>query len=172
MRDGPWTAASRDKEQQKVMIPPRRKPTPETASHPSKPTVSGPFWAGRDRWTGKRLHQTYLPDGTLISTATECLFRVTGGKTLNEYMISGSPQIPDTVGNTPSQKQLSLATRAAGVVDPRSFRRDSRRPSAGSVALLKAEPGGAGTSKAWLGRLQNTAGTSALIGRRWKIFAW
>ena len=50
MRDDPWTAANRDKEQQKVTIPPRRKPTVETASPPSKPTVSGPFW------TGKNLH--------------------------------------------------------------------------------------------------------------------
>jgi hypothetical protein len=44
MRDDPWTAANRDKEQQKVTIPPKRKPTTETASPPSKPTVSGPFW--------------------------------------------------------------------------------------------------------------------------------
>jgi len=47
MRDDPWTAANRDKEQQKVTIPPRRKPTVETASPPSKPTVSGPFWTGK-----------------------------------------------------------------------------------------------------------------------------
>lgn len=47
MRDDPWTAANRDKEQQKVIIPPRRKPTAETASPPSKPTVSGPFWTGK-----------------------------------------------------------------------------------------------------------------------------
>jgi hypothetical protein len=45
MRDDPCTAANRDKEQQKVIIPPRREPTAETASPPSKPTVSGPFWA-------------------------------------------------------------------------------------------------------------------------------
>ena len=31
MRDDPWTAASRDKEQQKVTMQPRRKPTVETA---------------------------------------------------------------------------------------------------------------------------------------------
>jgi hypothetical protein len=47
MRDDPWTAANRDKEQQKVTIPPRRKPTAETASPPPKPTVSGPFWTGK-----------------------------------------------------------------------------------------------------------------------------
>jgi hypothetical protein len=47
MRDDPWTAANRDKEQQKVTIPPKRKPTAETASPPSKPTVSGPFWTGK-----------------------------------------------------------------------------------------------------------------------------
>ena len=47
MRDDPWTAANRDKEQQKVTIPPRRKQTAETASPPSKPTVSGPFWTGK-----------------------------------------------------------------------------------------------------------------------------
>jgi len=47
MRDDPWTAANRDKEQQKVTISPRRKPTAETASPPSKPTVSGPFWTGK-----------------------------------------------------------------------------------------------------------------------------
>ena len=35
MRGDPWTAAVRDKEQQKVTIPPRRKPTAETASPPS-----------------------------------------------------------------------------------------------------------------------------------------
>jgi hypothetical protein len=44
MRDDPWTVANREKEQQKVTIPPKRKPTAETASPPSKPTVSGPFW--------------------------------------------------------------------------------------------------------------------------------
>jgi hypothetical protein len=47
MRDDPWTAANRDKEQQKVTTPPRRKPTAETASPQSKPTVSGPFWTGK-----------------------------------------------------------------------------------------------------------------------------
>ena len=47
MRDDPWTAANRDKEQQKVTTPPRRKPTAETASPHSKPTVSGPFWTGK-----------------------------------------------------------------------------------------------------------------------------
>jgi hypothetical protein len=47
MRDDPWTAANRDKGQQKVIIPPRRKPTAETASPSSKPTVSGPFWTGK-----------------------------------------------------------------------------------------------------------------------------
>jgi hypothetical protein len=47
MRDDPWTLANRDKEQQKVTMPPRRKPTVETASSPSKPTVSGPFWTGK-----------------------------------------------------------------------------------------------------------------------------
>jgi hypothetical protein len=46
MRDDPWTAANRDKEQQKVRTP-RRKPRAETASPPSKPTVSGPFWTGK-----------------------------------------------------------------------------------------------------------------------------
>ena len=46
MRDDPWTAANRDKEQQKVTIPPRRKPKAETASPPPKPTISGPFWTG------------------------------------------------------------------------------------------------------------------------------
>jgi hypothetical protein len=44
MRDDPWTAANRDKEQQKVTIPPRRKPTAETPAAPTKPTISGPFW--------------------------------------------------------------------------------------------------------------------------------
>ena len=45
MRDDPWTAANRDKEQQKVMIPPKRKQTAETASPPFKPnTLKGPFW--------------------------------------------------------------------------------------------------------------------------------
>jgi hypothetical protein len=43
MRDDPWTAANRDKEQQKVMIPPNCKQTPATVSSLSKPTVSGPF---------------------------------------------------------------------------------------------------------------------------------
>ena len=48
MRDDPWTAANRDKEQQKVTIPRRRKPTAETALPPPKqPTVSGPFWTGK-----------------------------------------------------------------------------------------------------------------------------
>jgi hypothetical protein len=47
MRDDPWTAANRDKEQLKVTIRPTRKQTAETASPPSKPTVSGPFWIGK-----------------------------------------------------------------------------------------------------------------------------
>jgi len=47
MREDPWTAANRDKEQQKVTIPPKRKPTAETSAAPSKPTISGPFWAGK-----------------------------------------------------------------------------------------------------------------------------
>ena len=47
MRDDPWTAANRDKEQQKVTIPPRRKPTAETPAAPTKPTISGPFWTGK-----------------------------------------------------------------------------------------------------------------------------
>jgi hypothetical protein len=47
MRDDPWTAANRNKEQQKVTIPPRRKQTAETASPPSKPALSGPFWTGK-----------------------------------------------------------------------------------------------------------------------------
>jgi hypothetical protein len=47
MRDDPWTAANRDKEQQKIAMPPRRKPTPETTSPVSRPTVSGPFWTGK-----------------------------------------------------------------------------------------------------------------------------
>ena len=47
MRDDPCTAANRDKEQQKVITPPRREPTAETASPPSRPTVSGPFWTGK-----------------------------------------------------------------------------------------------------------------------------
>ena len=47
MRDDPWTAANRDKEQLKVTIRPTRKRTGETASPPSKPTVSGPFWTGK-----------------------------------------------------------------------------------------------------------------------------
>jgi hypothetical protein len=34
MRDDPWTAANRDKQQKKVTISPRRKPTAETASPP------------------------------------------------------------------------------------------------------------------------------------------
>jgi len=44
MRDDPWTAANRDKEQLKVPISPRRKPTAETPPAPTKPTISGPFW--------------------------------------------------------------------------------------------------------------------------------
>ena len=48
MRDDPWTAANRDKEQLKVTIRPTRKQTAETASPPSKPTVSGPFWTGKN----------------------------------------------------------------------------------------------------------------------------
>ena len=47
MRDDPWTAANRDKEQQKVTIPPRRKPPVETSAAPTKPTISGPFWTGK-----------------------------------------------------------------------------------------------------------------------------
>jgi hypothetical protein len=47
MRDDPWTAANRDKEHQKVTIPPKRKQTDETASPAAKPTVSGPFWTGK-----------------------------------------------------------------------------------------------------------------------------
>ena len=47
MRDDPWTAANRDKERQKVTIPPRRKPTAETPPAPTKPTVSGPSWIGK-----------------------------------------------------------------------------------------------------------------------------
>jgi hypothetical protein len=47
MRDDPWTAANRDKQQHKVTTLPRRKPTAETASPQSKPTVSGPFWTGK-----------------------------------------------------------------------------------------------------------------------------
>jgi hypothetical protein len=47
MRNDPWTAANRDKEQKKVTISPRRRPTAETASPPTKPTVSGPFWTGK-----------------------------------------------------------------------------------------------------------------------------
>jgi hypothetical protein len=50
MRDDPWTAANRDKEQLKVTIAPKRKQTAEPALPPSKPTVSVPFW------TGKNLH--------------------------------------------------------------------------------------------------------------------
>jgi hypothetical protein len=47
MRDDPWTAANRDKEQLKVPISPRRKPTAETPGAPTKPTISGPFWTGK-----------------------------------------------------------------------------------------------------------------------------
>src|SRR5215469_8057402 len=47
MREDPWTAADRDKEGQKVTIPPRRRATAETRSPPSKPTISGPFWTGQ-----------------------------------------------------------------------------------------------------------------------------
>ena len=47
MRDDPWTAANRDKEQQKLTIPPRRKPTAETPPAPTKPTISGPFSTGK-----------------------------------------------------------------------------------------------------------------------------
>jgi hypothetical protein len=47
MRDDPWTAANRDKEQLKVTIRPTRRQTAKTASPPSKPTVSGPFWTGK-----------------------------------------------------------------------------------------------------------------------------
>ena len=49
MRDDPWTAANRDKEQLKVPISPRRKPTAETPPAPTKPTISGPFWTGKNR---------------------------------------------------------------------------------------------------------------------------
>jgi hypothetical protein len=45
MRDDPWTAANRDKEQQNT-TPRRRKPTAETASPQSKPTVSSGAIAG------------------------------------------------------------------------------------------------------------------------------
>src|ERR1700722_16516502 len=38
--------------------------------------------------------------------------------------------------------------------------------AAGSVTLPEIGAGPAGTNKAWLGRLQNAAGTSALVGRR------
>ena len=48
MRDDPWTVANRDKEQQKVTTPLRRKPTAETASPQPKPTVTGPFWTGKN----------------------------------------------------------------------------------------------------------------------------
>ena len=47
MRDDPWTAANRDKEQQKVTIRPRRKQTSEIPAVPAKPTISGPFWTGK-----------------------------------------------------------------------------------------------------------------------------
>jgi hypothetical protein len=47
MRDDPWTAANRDKEQQKVTMPPKRKPTAETPTAPTKPTISGPFSTGK-----------------------------------------------------------------------------------------------------------------------------
>ena len=47
IREDPWTAANRDEEQQKVTIPPRRKPTVETLAAPTKPTISGPFWTGK-----------------------------------------------------------------------------------------------------------------------------
>jgi hypothetical protein len=47
MRDDPWTAANRDKEGQKVTIPPRRKATAEARLPPSKPTISAPFWTGQ-----------------------------------------------------------------------------------------------------------------------------
>ena len=47
MRDDPWTAANRDKEQQKAMIPPRRKPRAETPVATTKPIISGPFWTGK-----------------------------------------------------------------------------------------------------------------------------
>ena len=47
MRDDPWTAANRDKEQPKVTIPLRRKPTAETPAASTKPTISGPFWTGK-----------------------------------------------------------------------------------------------------------------------------
>ena len=48
MRDDPWTAANRDKEQLKVTTQPKRKQTAEKASSPSKSTVSGPFWTGKN----------------------------------------------------------------------------------------------------------------------------
>ena len=47
MRDDPWTAANRDKEQLKVTIEPKRKQTAEPALPPSKPKISGPFWTGK-----------------------------------------------------------------------------------------------------------------------------
>ena len=53
MRDDPSTAANRDKEQRKVTIPPRRKPTAKAAClHPSRQS--------RDRsGPGKNLHPIY-----------------------------------------------------------------------------------------------------------------
>jgi hypothetical protein len=48
MRDDPWTAANRNKEEQKEPKSTQRKKTPATASSPSKPAVSGPFWTGRE----------------------------------------------------------------------------------------------------------------------------
>jgi len=47
MRDDPWTAANRDKEQLKIMIPPKRRQMPAAASPPPKPAVSGRFWTGK-----------------------------------------------------------------------------------------------------------------------------
>ena len=66
MRDDPWTAANRDKEQQKVTIPPKRKPTAETASPPSKPTVSGSFWTGK-----KSAADVPKPQGACTQTAAQ-----------------------------------------------------------------------------------------------------
>ena len=65
MRDDPLTAANRDKEQKKVTIPPRLKPTAETASPPPKPAVSGPFWTGKKVHLGKADDRRCWPDGSV-----------------------------------------------------------------------------------------------------------
>jgi hypothetical protein len=74
MRDDPWTAANRDKEQQKVIIPPRPEPTAETASPPSKPTVSGTVLGparGQQQRSAAGLYTAVLLVGNVVISAVK-----------------------------------------------------------------------------------------------------